>query len=196
MSVQGAVRAWTTDLPPRTVFKTADVPGPGGAVETALSRLAADPDGPIQRVRRGWYWRKPAPTRFGSGRPDPATVAIAVAGPGSGLAGASAANSLGLSTQVPAVPTLAVFGRAPKGLMGVKVVTRSNLCRLPLNPTEVAALEVLCGFPSFVEASWPDTVNRIQGLIADGAVDAQRLAAAASAEYSSQIRDRVAAVVA
>ena len=81
-----AVSDWIAALPPRSFFATTDAPGPARAVETALSRLAT-PDGPIQRVRQGLYWKQPPATPFGRPRPDPTDAAFAAAGAGSGQIG-------------------------------------------------------------------------------------------------------------
>jgi hypothetical protein len=160
-------------------------------VDSALSRLASDPDGPIVRVRHGIYWRKPPTTRFGTGSPDPVAVALKVAGPGSGYAGLSAANALGLTTQVPRTPTVAVVGRAPKGLVGVNIVCRSNLTRINLRPTEVVVLEALKVYPKHSEVDWSQVHRIITGLVASGDIDADRLRAAAKAEHTAGLTDRL-----
>ena len=190
MSMRSATTDWVTALAPRTVFTSNDAPGTPSAVDSALSRLASDPDGPITRVRHGIYWRKPQPTRFGPGAPDPVAVALKVAGPGSGFAGISAANALGLTTQVPAIPTIAVVGRAPKNLAGVKIVCR-YLKRVDLRPTEVAVLETLRAFPQHVEADWSRLHWVVSGLVASSDVDATRLRAAAKADHTAGLSDRL-----
>ena len=63
MRAQGAVAEWVDAYPTRSFFTPHDVPGTTSAVESALSRLAR-PDGPIQRVRQGLYWKKPPRTRM------------------------------------------------------------------------------------------------------------------------------------
>ena len=142
MPARSSVREWVSTQLPRTFFQTKDVPGSQRAVDSALSRMARDPDGPVVRVRNGLYWTKPAPTRFGTGSPDPVDAAMAVAGRGAGPAGWSATLALGLSTQVPATPTIAVVGRPPKGIDGVRFVSRSNLDRRDLTPIEVAVRDL------------------------------------------------------
>ena len=172
-----------------------DVPGPRRAVETALSRLASDPASSISRIRQGFYWRKPPVTRFGTGRPDPMTLAMSVAGSGAGPSGRSAANDLGLTTQVPAVPTVAVVGRAPKGLSGVHFVARSNVDRVVLTPIEVSVLEVLRTYPDYVEKPWLDVQKRVRSLIASGKVDPATLAKVARSERSSDLQNRLNSVI-
>ena len=86
MATRSHVRDWINAQSPRSYFWARDVPGTPRAVESALSRLTLDPDGPIVRARQGLYWVKPARTRFGTGKPDPVATALAAAGPGSGPA--------------------------------------------------------------------------------------------------------------
>jgi predicted transcriptional regulator of viral defense system len=191
---QSAVRDWVMARAPGTYFTTDDVPGTSGAVDSALSRLAA-PDGPIQRVRQGVYWRKGAPTRFGTAKPDPVQIAFVAAGAGAGPAGASAANAVGLSTQVPRRPHIAVVGRAPKGLHGVQITARSNAHRVLLSPTEVAVLESVRDFDRFAEVPWPRARQRLRKLASDGTVDLMKLANVAGHERSAVLRDRIADLV-
>jgi hypothetical protein len=191
---RSAVRDWVLSRPPGTYFTTAQVPGTAGSVDSALSRLAG-PDGPIQRVRQGVYWREGASTRFGSAKPDPTQIALVAGGAGSGPAGASAANSVGLSTQVPRRPHVAVVGRAPKGLHGVRITARANPHRVLLTPTEVAVLESVLDFDRYAEIPWPRARQRLRRLAADGAIDLKKLADVARHERSAGLRDRIAELV-
>ncbi|HWL42580.1 MAG TPA: hypothetical protein VNQ73_06520 [Ilumatobacter sp.] len=180
--------------PSGAYFTTADVPGTPAAVDSLLSRLAQS-DGPIQRVRQGVYWRKPAPTRFGSARPDPARAAIVAAGAGAGPAGASAANSIGLSTQVPRRPHVAVVGRVPKGLDGVKLTARANPHRVLLTPTEVAVLEGLRDFERYADIAWPQARQRLRRLASTGQINLAKIAEVAAHERRAGLRGRVADLV-
>lgn len=191
MSPRNGVADWVTARPSRSFFTTHDVPGSARAVESSLSRLAG-PTGPIQRVRQGLYWKKPSTTRFGTARPDPTDAALAVAGPGAGLAGASAANALGLSTQVSRQPTIAVVGRPPKGLHGVRFTSRSNPQRITLSQVEVTMLEALRDFPDHSELAWPEARARLRRLVHDGRVDLQKVATVAASERRPGLSDRVA----
>lgn len=191
---RSAARDWVMSRPPGTYFTTTDVPGTPASVDSALSRLAG-PDGPIQRVRQGVYWRKGASTRFGSAKPDPAQIALVAAGAGAGPAGASAANSVGLSTQVPRRPHVAVVGRAPKGLHGVRITARANPHRVLLTPTEVAVLESVRDFDRYAEIPWPRARRRLRRLAADGSIDLKKLADVASHERGAGLRDRIADLV-
>lgn len=189
-----AVRHWVMERAPGTYFTTSDVPGTPGAVDSALSRLAAS-GGPIQRVRQGVYWRTGATTRFGAAKPDPVQVALVAAGAGAGPAGASAANAVGLSTQVPRRPHIAVVGRAPKGLHGVLITARANAHRVLLTPTEIAVLESVRDFDRFAEVPWPRARQRLRKLAADGAIDLTKLAVVADHERSAGLRDRITDLV-
>ena len=189
-----AVSDWIATLPPRSFFATTDAPGPARAVETALSRLAT-PDGPIQRVRQGLYWKQPPATPFGRSRPDPTDAAFAAAGAGSGLSGPSAANALGLSTQVPRQPVVAVVGRPPKGLRNVRFVNRSNPHRITLNHLEIAFLEVLADFDNVSEIDWPTAVTCLRRIASSSDVDLQHVGIVAKHERRKGITDRLASLV-
>lgn len=187
-SAASQVRDWIDGRAARSFFVPADVPGGASVIESTLSRLASDPDGPILRVRNGLYWKKPPATRWGTGRPDPVDAVFAVAGRGAGLAGASAANALGLSTQVPVVPMVAVLGRPPKGIDGVRVTTRSNVDRVDLNHTEVAVLEALRDFPHHVDVD-ADRVRRVlRGLVANGRIDIDKVCRIAVSDRKPEVR--------
>ena len=188
------VENWIATLPPRSFFSTSDAPGPARAVETALSRLAT-PDGPIQRVRQGLYWKHSTATPFGRPRPDPTDAAFAAAGAGAGLSGPSAANALGLSTQVPRQPVIAVVGRPPKGLVHVRFVNRANPHRITLNHLEVAFLEVLADFDNLSEIDWPTAATRLRQIAASSDVDLQRIDAVAKHERRRGIAGRIASLV-
>lgn len=194
VAAPSAAREWVMTRPPGTYFRTADVPGTAASVDSALSRLAVA-DGPIERVRQGVYWRKGATTRFGSTRPDPAQIALVAAGAGAGPAGASAANIVGLSTQVPRQPHVAVVGRAPKGLHGVRITARANPHRVLLTPTEVAVLESVRDFDRYAEISWPRARKRLRQLAAEGTIDLHKLADVAGHERGAGLRDRLTDLV-
>lgn len=195
MTRSSAAREWVMSQPSGAYFTTSDVPGTPGSVDSMLSRLAG-PDGPIQRVRQGVYWRKGAATRFGTARPDPAQIAMIAAGPGAGPAGPSAANGIGLSPQVPRRPTLAVTGRAPKGLEGVHLIARSNPHRVLLTPTEVAVLEGVRDFDRYAEVTWPQARQRLRQLAANGEIDLDKIADVAAYERRASLRERIADLVA
>ena len=140
MSTAALVRDRVVSAPRGSFVRSADFPGSSSAVDMALSRLASE-RGPLVRVGRGVYW-KGVDSRFGTGAPPALDAALEVAGPGAGPAGWSALRFLGLTTQLPAFPHVAVPGRQP-ALRNARVSKRSNALRVLLNPAEVAVLEVI-----------------------------------------------------
>lgn len=98
--------------------------GTRGAVDMALSRLAKAGD--IRRVDRGIYDYPRQHDKLGALRPDPDSLAAALAtqsGDSLAPSGAAAANSLGLSTQVPAKASYATSGRSRTKRTGGRSLT-------------------------------------------------------------------------
>lgn len=188
-SVAESVRRWVDRLSDRAFFDSGDVPGPSRAVESALSRLAAE--GEIVRVRRGTYW-KPPPALFGRrARPVPLEAGLHVGGRGAGPAGVSAARVFGLTTQVPAVERVGVPGRAPEPMPGVRFSSRPYSRReQDLNPYEVALLEVLRAFDEVAERSWDDLVAVVGDAAREGRIRSERVAAAVEEEHDRSARQR------
>jgi hypothetical protein len=191
MSAHSLVRDWVLSQEPGTYFASADVPAPASTTAVALSRMAG-PEGPVVRLRQGIYMTTGPSTRFGPLRPDPMEVALIAAGAGSGPSGASAANGVGLSTQVPRRPHVAVVGRAPKGLKGVLVTTRSNAHRILLSPLEIAVLECLRDYDRYSELPWRKGRDRIRDLSAEGSIDLERIKDVALRERRKGLGDRIA----
>jgi hypothetical protein len=172
---------------PGTFLRRDDFEGSDRAVETALSRLAAA--GELVRVRRGLYWRG-GKTRFGMTRPSPLETALAVGGPGAGPAGVAAARMLGLTSQVPATVQVAVAGKVPDALPGVRFCSRPFTRReRRLRPLEVAVLELLRD-PDAAEHSWRDVRSRVEELIAEGKVRQELLAQEVAQEKHRPARER------
>jgi hypothetical protein len=97
--------------------------GSRAAVDQALSRLAND--GRLRRLTRGLYDYPRVHSRLGSLAPAPDAVASAlVRETGSNLqvAGAQAANALGLSTQVPARSVYLTDGPSRRVVLGKRIV--------------------------------------------------------------------------
>ncbi|MBA3741511.1 DUF6088 family protein [Sporichthya sp.] len=192
-SAAGAARARVQHARTETFFRRRDFAGGDRAVESALSRLAAA--GELIRVRRGLYWRGKK-TRFGMTRPSVLEVAVAVCGPGAGPSGVAAAHLLGLTTQVPATVEVAVPGKVPEPMPGVRFRSRPYSRREHrLTPAEVAVMEILRD-PDSAEATWPQVAERIRDLIADGTVRAHVLDTQATNEPRVQARERWATVAA
>jgi hypothetical protein len=98
--------------------------GTRGAVDMALSRLAKAGD--IRRVGRGLYDYPRHHDKLGTLSPDPDSLAAALAtqsGDSLAPSGAAAANSLGISTQVPAKASYATSGRSRTKRAGRRSLT-------------------------------------------------------------------------
>jgi hypothetical protein len=173
----------------------ADFDGSPEAVAKALSRLSES--GELRRIRRGLYWRGSS-TRLGMAPPRADSLADAIVGEaGMGPAGVSAALSLGLSTQVPRVETVAVPRRAPRPTPGVRFVSRAGSTRRRderLNAVEVALLEVLRDWDRTVEASPAVAVDRVRSLSETGAIRLERVVRASWTEPAS-VRERLRALL-
>jgi predicted transcriptional regulator of viral defense system len=151
-------------------------------VKSTLSRLSKR--GELDRARRGLYF-KPRISRFGRVTMGAENIALAAAhGKAPGPAGPSAASSLGLSTQIPPRPTIAVVGNRPVSVPDVRFVERSNVERVAagLRPLEIALLEVLRDDLKWVEVSEPAVGARLRELIANGDVSERRVRRAAKHE--------------
>jgi hypothetical protein len=167
-SVASTVRAAIARKSPRSFVGPSDFDGSSRAVQCELSRLAAR--GELAHVRKGLYWKGPK-TELGMVAPHPLDLALHIGGPGAGPAGFSAAAMLGLTTQVPAVVEVAVPGWMPTPPEGVRFTRRHPSRReLHLRPAEVALIEVLKDWPTTVESSWGELVERTAELVAAGKV--------------------------
>jgi hypothetical protein len=188
MSTAETVRTLVSQRPERAFIPTTTIPGSRRAVECEMSRLASE--GEVLRVRKGLYW-KAAKTRVGMALPRPAEIALAVAGPGAGLAGVSAAHALGLTTQVPAVEEIAVAGRVPSPVRGARFTSRSIERRLlGLRPTEIALLEVLRAGPSVIDVPWAQVASTAKRLAAAGEIRCELLATQTANEHHVATRQR------
>ena len=98
--------------------------GTRGAVDMALSRLAKA--GHVRRVGRGLYDYPRQHDKLGTLSPDPDSLAAALAtqsGDSLAPSGAAAANTLGISTQVPAKVSYATSGRSRTKRAGGRSLT-------------------------------------------------------------------------
>ncbi len=161
----------------------ADLDVSPATLDVILSRLARR--GQLQRVHRGLYWngRK---SRFGVVPPSGDDTAMHVAAvDGVGPAGLSAANDLGLTTQVPGQSLVAVPRRAPRPIPRVKFVDRSTrIGRVvqKLTWTEVAVLEVLDSWDRAVELPDDQAIDVLVKLMKSGDVRVVKLVAASNYE--------------
>jgi Family of unknown function (DUF6088) len=190
--VAATVRATVTSSSDR-FWRPADFEGSRSAVEQALHRLASTDD--LRCVRKGLYWRG-TKTLLGMA-PPPAEEMVKAVVPekrGIGPAGASAANALGLSTQMPANPIFAIPARVPSPVPGIKMVSRTG-CRgrvkASARAAEVALLEVLRDWAGLVEVDSDVAIGIIRSRFAEGALRPAVLAKVARTEPRS-VRDGLA----
>jgi len=134
-------------------------------VATALSRLVRE--GELQRVLKGVYFR-PRPTVIGPSVPSASgAVASSLRAP-LHLAGLSAANLLGFSTQNPARGEYATpASDPPTALAGSRVHTRRPRARAMLSAEEGALLELLRDRASTSDLSPAATTRRLHELLSD-----------------------------
>jgi hypothetical protein len=177
-------------LPVGSFIHVDRLPGGRGAASSAVSRAHAR--GELLRLRNGLYY-KGVKTRYGLTGPRAEETAIEVLGrAGVGPTGYSAARALGLTTQVPARPSLTVAGPAPTGLPGVEVSRRNNMRRRNLGYVEVAVLELLRGdWELTVEGGWPALLAAVSRAVADGRVRLDAVADAVAGERSPAARDNL-----
>lgn len=160
-----------------------DLKMPDSTAQHVLAALVET--GELRHVRRGLYWRGTKTPLGMSPPPQEALVAELAPGRGVGPAGLSAANALRLSTQVPRRAEYAVPRRAPADVGSLKFVSRAarkGRTKSRLNQTEVAALEVLDAWQRVIEVSPNDAMRRLEDLVRQGAIRADKLARAASTE--------------
>jgi hypothetical protein len=187
-STSASVKKRVSKAPPYSFMRLKDFGGTPKAIECALGRMAASGD--LLPVGRGLYWKAPK-TRLGIPGPTPSEVALEVAGPGAGPAGLAAAHSLGLTTQVPSVVEMAVPGRTPAPLQGVRFRSRPFSRREHgLFPSEVALLEVLRDYPDTIESSWSELLERVKTLLDQGALRHDVITEAIGDERRPRLRER------
>lgn len=188
MSTAQLVRDQIRRTPVRSFISLGDVPGSRHAVECELSRLALAGD--VIRVHKGLYWKGPT-TSVGVPLPRPMEVGLAVAGQGAGPAELAAAAFLGLTSQVPAVETVAVAGRTPVAPRGVRFVSRSIERRIrSLEPVEVAVIEVLRDGPDSIEATWATFAETVCSLTVKNQIRPSLLTEQLNAERHVAARQR------
>lgn len=138
---------------------------PPSAVAKALSRLAQK--GELQRVGKGVYYRA-APTSFGPSIPGASAIAAETLTAPVHLAGLSAANALGLSTQNPRRPEYATPAPGPPTALRDAVVhTGRPMQRAALSSEDGALLEILRERAQSSDLSPEETGSRLLRLLAD-----------------------------
>ncbi len=165
-------------------FRANDFPGSRSAVEKALSRLVEH--GELLRVRNGLYWRG-SETLFGMAPPNPREVVSVYAdGLPTGPAGVSAANYLGLTTQVPRFPEYAAPAIVPD-IDRIRIHRRAGRRAearrsAKLAESEIAFLEVLDAWERVVELPPEEAISRLVAVLDDGLVNVSKVVRAASHE--------------
>ncbi|MFE3257046.1 hypothetical protein [Nocardia sp. NPDC059229] len=138
-------------------------------------------------------------TRYGWTRPSPEQIALEVFGPsGVGPTGYSAARALGLTTQIPVAPGLAVTHRIRTAVAGVKTSSRTNRLRHGLRYEEIAVLELLRNdeWRSVVDAGWPALVDAAACAVEAGRIRPAALSACAHGERSLALRANLSRLLA
>jgi hypothetical protein len=175
-------------VPSGSFVRIDDLPGSPAARSCALSR--ARKAGQLLPIRNGLYF-KGVTTRYGMTRPSPEDIALQVLGPsGVGPTGVSAARALGLTTQVPAQPTLSIAGPVPTSVPGVKISKRNNMRRRALRFIEIALVELLRGdWERTVDGGWPALVTACEAAMRDHKIDLESIGYAIKREHSPAARE-------
>lgn len=159
---------------PGTFLRVEEFAAACDTVEAELRLLVLE--GELVEVWSGLYYRGVS-TRFGMTRPPLLDTAVAVAGLGSGPSGVAAAHMLGLTTQVPGIADIALPGRVPAHMFGVRFHQRPYGRReRRLSAIEVAVVEILRD-PGSMEVSRTEAFGRLTRLVQDAVVRGDVLAA-------------------
>ncbi len=169
-----------------------DFDGQPKAVDMAMLRLADERE--LERVRRGIYWRGHK-TRWGMTPPPPIAAVREVIGEREsvGASGWSATNSVGISTQVPAVATVAITSRLPTGIPNVQLVSRAQRTgrrEARLTDSESTFLEALEGWGTYSDVPPDVAVKRLISYMGQASVDASKLVKASPTEPVA-VRERL-----
>ncbi len=133
------------------------------AASKALARLAKQ--GVLTRVGKGLYFA-PKDTLIGKSKPSETSIALKRLEGKTRPTGASAANILGLSTQVPARPQLIAYTSNPPknaGAARIKLRRTSSLHTLPT--LEGALLEFIRARGTTAETSSSESIRRLRELL-------------------------------
>jgi hypothetical protein len=151
-------------LSSNSLLRAEDLKGTTPAAATkALARLAKQ--GVLTRVGKGLYFA-PKDTLLGMSKPSELTIAQKTLEGKTRPTGASAANLLGLSTQLPARPQLVVFTSNPPRHMGTaRIRLRRGLRPHPLPMLEGALLELIRDRGEFAETSAKESYQRLRYLL-------------------------------
>lgn len=139
-----------------------------GAVSQALSRLAKE--GVVRRVRKGVYYR-PKRTVIGESKASSIALSLKLLASGARPTGITAAQTLGLTSQVPAVQSFAISkNNAPTNLPGVRVKVRRPATGEEINTREAAILELLRDRGEASELPTEETIHRLLEILREPSV--------------------------
>lgn len=149
---------------PGSLIRATDLPGvTPAAASKALARLAEQ--GEIRRLRKGVYYL-PKTTLLGESRPSEPAIVQKVLSHRARPTGITAANLLGLTTQLPGRPEYAVYaGAAPSGLKKAGLRLRPRAYTLALEPQDAALLELIRERGRHSELSAEETLARLQAFL-------------------------------
>lgn len=156
-----------------SLLKAEDLVGTTPTAATkALVRLAKQ--GVLTRVGKGLYFA-PKNTLIGKSKPSNTMVALKKLEGKTRPTGASAANLLGLSTQMPARPQLVAFtSNLPKNPGAAQIKLRRGGGTHPLPPLEGALLEFIRERGETAESSPKESFHRLREILT-GQLTASRL---------------------
>ncbi len=153
-------------LQPGTWFWNREVPARPNIARTVLHQLKNDPKQGIWRVAQGLYWRGwPEDHAYHARGPSTQVGSLILAGPGAGLAGWSALNSLGWTLQCPVTVQVSVClpckGRLPRPIgSSVFYYRNCNSRRLDLTWAEVTVLEAI-PMMWYSEEPWQECLDNL-----------------------------------
>ena len=158
---------------PDALLRVEDVEGASpAAASKALARLAEQ--GTLKRVAKGVY-HAPKKTLLGTSKPSTAAMVSKTLKGKTRPTGATAANLLGLSTQVPARPELVVYGsNPPTHAEGARVHLRRGARPHPLPDLEGALLEFLRDRGAYAETDGSETVARLTKILKSNLTETRR----------------------
>ena len=151
---------------PSSLVRASDIEGTSRSAATkALARLAKQ--GVLTRVGKGLYYA-PKDTLLGKSRPSEMAIAMKTLEGKTRPTGASAANLLGLSTQLPARPQLVAFtSNKPKNTGVARLRLRRGSRPHPLPTLEGALLEFIRERGKSAETSAMESYRRLRHLFKD-----------------------------
>jgi hypothetical protein len=152
---------------PGTPFRASDIlDALPSAAARALSRLSRQ--GAIQRLRKGIYYI-PKETLLGKSTPPDAVVIQKMLPRRARPTGITAANLLGMSTQMASQPEFVVYASSkPLGLDAARLYLRPHLCDEEIEPRDGALIEFIRDRGRYGELSANETCVRAREILRNG----------------------------